>query len=301
MNPQNLQKYAWLSICAAILTILLKGLAWWITGSVGLLSDALESFVNLAGALMALWMLWLAEQPADDEHPHGHTKAEYFSSAFEGMLIIIAAMCIIYAAVLRLRAPMPLEKIDMGSLLSLIATGINFMVARVLIHAGQTHQSIVLTADAHHLLTDVWTSVGVIIGVSLAYWSGYAWVDPLIALAVAANIIWTGWKLVSRSANGLMDVALPEATIADIKTILDRYNIHQITYHALRTRQAGQRSFVSMHILVPPQWSVQTAHDWAERIEAELRAAVRYCHVITHIEPNDDPHALNDTDLDRLP
>ena len=206
MLPASLKRYAWLSIATALATILLKGVAWWLTGSVGLLSDALESLVNLAGALMALTMLTLAEGPADDDHAHGHGKAEYFSSAFEGLLILVAAAFIAYAAVERLLIPQPLEAVGLGLLVSVLASAINFATARILLRVGRKYRSITLEADAHHLLTDVWTSVGVIAGVGLVWLTGWLWLDPAMALAVATNIVWTGWRLLQRSAAGLMDV-----------------------------------------------------------------------------------------------
>ena len=295
----SLQRYAWISIGAALATILLKGIAWWLTGSVGLLSDAIESFVNLAGALMALWMLALAEQPADQNHPYGHDKAEYFSSAFEGFLILLAALSIGYAAIGRLLAPQPLEAVGVGLLVSVAASLINLAVARLLLKAGREHQSITLEADAHHLMTDVWTSVGVILGVGLVALSGWLWLDPAIALLVAANIVWTGFSLMRRSASGLMDVSLPAEHLTRVEAVLQRYAEHRIAYHALRTRQAGRRSFISLHVLVPGGWSVQQAHDWVERIEKDLRDAVPGSHVVTHLEPIEDPCALNDQELDR--
>ncbi len=210
MTTADLKRFAWLSIAAAITTILLKGVAWWLTGSVGLLSDALESFVNLAGALMALAMLSLAATPADDRHAYGHGKAEYFSSAFEGFLILLAAASIAYTAIERLLHPQALEAVGVGLLVSVVASLINLFAARELLKAGRAHNSITLEADAKHLMTDVWTSVGVIIGVGLVWISGWLWLDPLLALLVAANIVWTGWQLLQRSASGLMDEAIPK-------------------------------------------------------------------------------------------
>lgn len=294
----SLQRYAWISIGAAIATILLKGLAWWLTGSVGLFSDAIESFVNLAGALMALWMLWLAEQPADENHPHGHGKAEYFSSAFEGFLIVLAAVSIAWAAMVRLLSPQPLEAVGVGLVVSVAASVINLLVARLLLQAGREHQSITLEADAHHLMTDVWTSVGVILGVGLVAISGWSWLDPGIALLVAVNIIRTGWQLVRRSASGLMDTALPAEQTRLITQVFDQYVEHGITYHALRTRQAGRRSFISFHALVPGKWSVQQAHDWVERIERDLRRVIPNAHVTSHLEPVEDPCSMDDQELD---
>jgi cation diffusion facilitator family transporter len=294
-----LQRYAWISIGAAIATILLKGTAWLLTGSVGLLSDAIESFVNLAGALMALWMLSVAEQPADQDHPHGHGKAEYFSSAFEGFLIVLAAVSIGYAAVHRLLAPQPLEAVGVGIVISVVASLVNFAVARLLMKAGREHRSITLEADAHHLMTDVWTSAGVIAGVGLVALSGWGWLDPVIALLVAANIVWTGWVLMRRSASGLMDVALPPEQQQRIAEILGKYEGQGIGYHALRTRQAGRRSFISFHALVPGHWSVKDAHDWVERVEGDLRHAIPNAHITSHLEPIDDPCSMDDQDLDR--
>lgn len=299
MLPATLKRYAWLSIAAALATILLKGWAWWLTGSVGLLSDALESFVNLAGAMMALAMLSLASQPADHNHAHGHGKAEYFSSAFEGLLILGAAVGIAYAALDRLLNPRPLEAIGIGLGVSVIASIINLATSRILMGVGRKYNSITLEADAHHLLTDVWTSAGVIIGVGLVWLSGWLWLDPAIAILVALNIVWTGWQLLRRSAAGLMDVSLPEEDIRAITDVLGRYRKQGMEFHALRTRQAGARAFVSFHLLVPGAWSVKQGHDWSERIEADIRRAVAHAHITTHLEPKEDPVSLADQDLDR--
>ena len=287
--PPSLTRYAWLSIAAAISTILLKGVAWQLTGSVGLLSDAIESFVNLAGALMALWMLTLAAQPADAAHPHGHGKAEYFSSAFEGFLILLAALSIGYAAVTRLLDPQPLEAVGVGLVVSVVASIINFATSVVLMRVGKRHNSITLEADAHHLMTDVWTSVGVISGVGLVAWSGWLWLDPVIALLVAANIVWTGFQLMRRSADGLMDRALPTEKLEKIENLLADYRQQGLEFHALRTRQAGSRSFVTLHVLVPGHWTVQDGHDWAGRIEADIRKTLDHADVTTHLEPIGDP------------
>ncbi len=299
MPPSSLTRYAWLSIAAAIATILLKGVAWRLTGSVGLLSDAIESFVNLAGAVMALWMLTLAAQPADHDHAHGHGKAEYFSSAFEGFLILLAAFSIGYTAIERLMNPQPLEAVGAGLLVSVVASVINFATARILMDVGRTHSSITLEADAQHLMTDVWTSVGVIAGVGLVWLSGWLWLDPAIALLVAANIVWTGWQLMQRSAAGLMDVSLPAAKLEQVEAVLAGYRARGLDFHALRTRQAGSRAFVILHVLVPGHWSVQQGHDWAERIEADIRTALPNAHVTTHLEPLEDPVSMVDQELDR--
>lgn len=299
MLPASLKRYAWLSIAAAFATILLKGLAWWLTGSVGLLSDALESFVNLAGAMMALAMLSLAALPADDNHAHGHGKAEYFSSAFEGFLILIAAVSISYTAIERLLNPQPLEAVGIGLVVSVVASLINLATGRILLGVGRKYKSITLEADAHHLLTDVWTSVGVIVGVGLVWATGWLWLDPVIAILVALNIVWTGWQLLQRSAAGLMDVSIPEDELKAIETVLDGYRRQGLEFHALRTRQAGSRAFVTFHLLVPGAWTVQHGHDWSERIEADIRQAVPHAHITTHLEPQEDPLSHADQGLDR--
>jgi cation diffusion facilitator family transporter len=297
--PPSLTRYAWLSIAAAIATILLKGVAWWMTGSVGLLSDAIESFVNLAGALMALWMLTLAALPADDDHAHGHGKAEYFSSAFEGFLILLAAVSIGYTAIERWIYPQPLEAVGYGLVVSVAASIINFATARILMKVGLKHNSITLEADAHHLMTDVWTSIGVIGGVGLVWLTNWLWLDPAIALLVALNIVWTGWHLMRRSASGLMDESLPADKLMQIETLLAGYREQGLDFHALRTRQAGSRTFVTLHVLVPGSWTVQHGHDWAERIEADIHHTLPHAHITTHLEPLEDPASMLDQELDR--
>ena len=299
MTP-SLKRFAWLSIAAAIATILLKGAAWWLTGSVGLLSDAIESFVNLAGALMALWMLTLAALPADIDHAHGYGKAEYFSSAFEGFLILLAACSIGYTAMERLTRPQPLEAVGFGLAISALASVINFITARILMGVGRKQNSITLEADARHLMTDVWTSAGVIAGVGLVRLSGWLWLDPAIALLVAANIIWTGWQLMRRSAAGLLDASLPADKREQIELLLAGYRRQGLDFHALRTRQSGSRAFVTLHVLVPGHWTVQQGHDWAEQIEADIRNAIPEAHITTHLEPLEDPLSMIDKELDRL-
>jgi cation diffusion facilitator family transporter len=298
VSARDLRRYAWLSVAAAVATIALKTWAWWLTGSVGFLSDAIESLVNLAGALMALWMLTIAAMPADESHPHGHGKAEYFSSAFEGLLILLAALSIAYTAIERLLFPRELSAPAIGIAISLVASAVNFATARVLLAASRAHRSITLEADAHHLLTDVWTSAGVIGGVLLVWLTGLGWLDPVVALLVAANIVRTGWGLMRRSASGLMDGALNQEERQALEQLLSSYASEGITYHALRTRQAGHRCFVSLHLLVPGEWTVQRGHDWAERIERAIRERVPHAHVISHIEPVEDPAAHADQDLD---
>ena len=295
----SLRRFAWLSIAAAVATIALKALAYLLTGSVGLLSDALESFVNLAGALMALAMLSLAARPPDANHAYGHGKAEYFSSGVEGGLILIAAISIAVAAVDRLLHPRPLEQLGLGLTISVVASLVNFGVSVVLMRAAKQYDSITLRANAHHLMTDVWTSAGVLVGVGAVAVTGWLWLDPLVALAVAANIVWTGVRIVHASILGLMDTALPAAELAAITAVLDRYAGDEVRYHALRTRQAGPRRFVSVHVLVPGAWSVMRGHDLLERIEADIREALPLVSVLTHLEPLEDPAAHDDLDLDR--
>lgn len=299
MNDRSLKRFAWLSIAAAILTILLKGVAWWMTGSVGLLSDALESGVNLAGAIMALAMITVAEQPADDHHAYGHGKAEYFSAGFEGLLILVAAIGIGVTAIERLLHLHPLEQVGMGLAVSVVASVINLFTARILLAAGRKHRSLTLEADAHHLMTDVWTSVGVIAGVGAVGLTGWLWLDPVLALLVAANIVWTGWKLLYRSTQGLMDVALPPEEHRLVIAVLTRYRDQGIDYHALRTRESGARRFVDVHVLVPGDWTIKQGHELAEQLEGDIRKALPHSTVSTHLEPLGDPASLEDIPLDR--
>ncbi len=295
-----LVRFAWLSIAASLLVIALKTLAWWLTGSVGLLSDAAESVVNLAGGIMALVMLGIAARPADHDHQYGHDKAEYFSSGLEGALILIASVGITVIAVNRLLDPQPIEMPVVGLALSVVATLINLIAARVLLGAGRREESITLEADGHHLMSDVWTSVGVIGGVAVVAVTGWYIVDPLIALLVAANISYTGWKVFIRSVNGLMDSALDEHEIAEIQRILDHYGRrHDVDFHALRTRQSGARRFISMHVLMPGDWTVQRGHDVADAIETAIQDRFNGASVITHLEPVEDPRSYRDISLDR--
>lgn len=299
MSRAGARKFALLSIAAALATIALKTLAWWLTGSVGLLSDALEGTVNLAGATLMLAMLVVASRPPDDNHAYGYSKAEYFASGFEGTLIVIAASLIAYAAVARLIAPRPLDNVGAGLVVSAAASAINYAVARRLFAASSRYKSIALEADAQHLMTDVWTSAGVVIGVAAVALTGWLWLDPLIALVVAANIVWSGVKLVKRSLSGLLDRALPPHERQALQRILDRYRTQGIDFHALRTRQAGARSFVSMHVLVPAQWSVAQGHGLAHQVEHDVRQALPGVTVLTHIEPLGHPESYRDIDLDR--
>jgi cation diffusion facilitator family transporter len=300
MERATLTRFAWLSIAAAVVTIGLKAAAYLITGSVGLLSDALESLVNLVAAVMALTMLTIAARPPDEEHAYGHDKAEYFSSGVEGALIVIAALSIIVSAVPRLATPQPIEQVGLGLGISVAASLVNLGVALVLRRAGKQHRSITLEADAAHLMTDVWTSAGVLVGVALVALTGWQRLDPIIALIVAANIVWSGVQLVRRSALGLMDTALPEAQRSAIQAIQERYQVEGIQFHALRTRQSGARAFVSMHALVPGVWTVQRGHQLLEQVETDVRGAIPHVTVFTHLESLDDPASWQDTQLDRL-
>lgn len=300
MQRSSLTRFAWLSIAAAVFTIGLKALAYLLTSSVGLLSDALESLVNLAGALMALAMLSLAARPPDEEHAYGHTKAEYFSSGVEGALITIAAISIGVAAINRLLHPQPIEQPGLGLAVSAVASAVNLGAALVLRDAGHRYNSITLEANAKHLLTDVLTSVAVLGGVALVVITGWLWLDPVIALLIAANIARMGIPLLRRSANGLLDAGLPEADVAKVRSVLERYaNSDGIQYHALRTRQAAARSFISVHILVPGRWSVQRGHHLLERIEADIRNTIPSATVFTHLEPLEDAVSWHDQTLER--
>jgi cation diffusion facilitator family transporter len=299
-NRASLTRFAWLSIAAAIATIALKSTAYFLTGSVGLLSDAIESLVNLAGAIVALFMLTIAARPADESHVYGHSKAEYFASLVEGLLILTAAVGIFSTAVNRLLNPLPLEGLGVGLVISASASLINFVVARILIKEGRYRNSITLEADAHHLMTDVWTSVGVIGGVAVAGFTGWSVLDPVLAILVALNIVWTSFGLLRRSVMGLMDAALPENEQALIEQVMARYRARGASFHALRTRQAAARRFVSVHILVPGDWTVHDAHHFAEDFETDIRAALGgVVTVFTHLEPVEDELSMEDIYLDR--
>lgn len=293
------RSYAYLSIFAAIATIALKLGAYRLTGSVGLLSDAIESGVNLVAALIALWALTYAAKPADAEHAFGHSKAEYFSSAAEGALIMLAAVSIAIEAWGRLLHPEPLTQIGLGLGLSLLATAINGIVALVLLKAGRRLRSITLRADAHHLFTDVWTSGGVVLGILLVQVTGALVLDPIVALVVAANIVWAGLRLLRETGAGLLDTALPEDERQAIALILSEYQRQGIQFHALRTRIAGSRRFISFHVLVPGSWTVQQGHELCEEIELAIERVLPGSHVLTHLEPLEDPASWKDQELER--
>lgn len=298
MNRAFLTRFAWISIAAALVTMGLKTAAYFKTGSVGLLSDAIESLVNLAGGIMALSMLTVAARPPDEDHAYGHGKAEYFSSGVEGTLILIAAVSIGVTAVQRLITPRPLEAIGVGLAISVVASLVNLGVALLLLQAARKHDSITLEANARHLLTDVWTSVGVVVGVGAVAVTQWEWLDPVVALAVAGNIIWTGVKIVRRSISGLMDIAIPVEDVAAIQKVLDVFRNGGVQFHALFTRQAGAQKFVSVHVLVPDDWTVKRGHELLDRIEAEIRRAVANTVVFTHLEPRDDPASWADERLE---
>lgn len=288
LRGRRLTRFAWLSIAAALATITLKLAAWGLTGSVGLLSDAMESGVNLAGAVMALAMLSIAARPVDREHEFGHGKAEYFSSGAEGALILAAAAAMIAAAVPRFSHPVPLERLGAGAAVSAAASAVNLAVAIVLRRAGRRYDSITLLADADHLMTDVFTSAGVLAGMGAVALTGWAWLDPLIALLVAINILRTGFGIVHRSVDGLMDAAIPDGERGLILRAFDRHRSDGVEFRALRTRRAGAERFVSFEVQVPGGWSIERGHLLLESIEGEIRGEIPGSTVFTHIEPAGD-------------
>ena len=298
-SSAKLTRYAWLSIGAAILTIALKLGAYFLTNSVSLLSDALESLVNLVTAIVALIALSVAVRPADEEFSFGYSKAEYFSSGFEGGMILIAAGSIFITALPRLFNPQPLEQVGVGLIVSTLASLINLGVSRVLASAGKRYGSITLQADANHLMTDVFTTAGVLVGVTLVSLTGWQRLDSLVAMLVATNILVTGLRLLRHAGSGLMDASLPAQDVKRVREILQSYEKQGIQFHALRTRTAAARGFVSMHLLVPGEWSVTRAHHLAEQIETEIRQQIPNMAVFTHVEPLDDPISLEDGSLDR--
>jgi cation diffusion facilitator family transporter len=295
----SLSRFAWLSIAAAVATITLKGLAWRLTGSVGLLSDALESLVNLVAAILTLLMLGVAARPPDVDHAYGHTKAEYFSSGAEGALILLAAAGIAWTALGRLLAPQPLEAVGLGAAVSTAASLVNLAVGRVLLAAGRRYHSIALEADARHLMTDVWTSAGVLAAIGLVALTGWTILDPIIAILVAVQIVWTGGQLLRRSALGLLDTALAGSELEALRGVLARHEKPEVRFHAVRTRQAGARRFISMHVLVPGEWPVRRGHALLEEIEQEVRLAIPNATVLTHLEALEDPASWQDEGLDR--
>lgn len=303
MTPENfdrsfLTRFAWLSIGAAVLTIALKTGAYLLTGSVGLLSDALESIVNLVGAIMALIMLTIAARPADEDHAFGHSKAEYFSSGVEGALILIAAASIAYTAIERLIHPQALEQLGLGLIVSTVASLVNLATSLIIRKAGKRYDSVSLIANSHHLMTDVWTSVGVIGGVGLVALTDWQFLDPVLALLVAANIVWTGTGILRDSVSGLMDSALEQTDLDTIQKVLDQYSLDKVEFHAIRTRQSGAMKFISLHVLVPGSWSVNRGHKFVSQIESDLHEALSNSTVFTHLEALNDPNSYDDVRLE---
>ena len=293
-GQEDLSRYAWLSIGVGIVVFSLKLLAYYLTDSVGLLSDALESTVNIVAAVVALIALKAAAKPGDERHHFGLSKAEYFSALLEGLMILVAAGLIMFTAIPRLLDPQPIEDLGIGLTISIIASLLNFAVATILMRAGLRHRSIVLQADSKHLMTDVWTSGGVVVAVLLVGWTGWLRLDPLIAMAVALNIVFAGLKLIGSSAMGLLDASLPKDENAMIVGVLRRHQSEQVRFHALQTRESGRQRFVSMHVLVPGEWSVQRGHDLLETVEEEIRHLLPDTIVNTHLEPIEDPRAWTD-------
>ena len=299
MNERPLTHYAKLSVVAAVATFVLKLVAWRITGSVGLLSDALESIVNLAAAFVALGSLAVASRPEDEDHAFGHSKAEYFAAGIEGALILVAAAVIGWSAAERFFSPQALQEPFTGVAISIVASLVNLGVARVLLAVGRKRNSIALEADAKHLLTDVWTSAAVVIAVTLVVITGWWWLDPLIGVLLAMHIVATGVTLVRESMMGLMDAGLPPAQMETIRATLATFAAEGVQYHALRTRRAAAKQFMSVHLLMPGAWSITKGHDLAERLEADLRKALPGLIILTHLEPDDDPASWKDVDLER--
>jgi cation diffusion facilitator family transporter len=299
VSPIPLTRYAWLSIAAAIVTIAMKATAYFLTGSVGLLSDALESMVNLAAAIVALLVLTLIMRPANDEFTFGFSKAEYFSSGFEGGMILLAAAAIIFTAVRRLLNPVPLESLGLGLVISVAASLINLVVAQILLRAGRKYNSITLEADGKHLMTDVWTTAGVLVGIALVWITNLQWLDPIIALLVAVNILFTGYHLLIRSGRGLLDVAVQPEELSSVKSILDSYKEEGVSYHALRSRQAAARKFMVVHLLVPGNWTVKKGHTLAEQVEKRVMETINNTNIVTHIEPIEDPASMSDAGIER--
>jgi cation diffusion facilitator family transporter len=294
MSQRPATFYAWLSLATSIVTIVLKFAAYFLTGSVGLLSDAVEAVVNIVAALVALSVLTYSAAKPDREHNFGHEKAQYFSSGIEGALIFVAAGAIVWTSIPRFMNPQPLEQVSLGLALSVLAAVANAGCAWVMLRAARSHRSITLEADARHLLTDVWTTLGVFVGVVLVQVTGWLRLDPVIAMAVAIQILWTGWMLMTRSFQGLMDRAIPDEDRAVIVGVLETLRHQGGDYHALRTRVAGAKSFVDVHVLVPGSLSVQAGHDLAEALENEIRTKLPHVEVLTHLEPLEDPKSWDD-------
>lgn len=294
MRLPSAKALLWASVVVAIITITLKTLAWYITDSVGLLSDAMESFVNLASAIFALMMVTIAQRPADDDHPYGHHKAEYFSSGFEGILIIAAALGIMWAAGHRILDPQPIQQVGWGLVLSVVSSGLNGLLAWVMFKAAKVHRSIALEADARHLVTDVWTSVGVVVGIGAVGLTGWLWLDPLVAIGVALNILREGFHLIWRSSQGLMDEALEPEVLADIQKVLKDFDHHTVRFDHVTTRRSGQRRFVDLHMHMPESWSLGRAAAVRGRVERALMGAVPGLRATIQLLPTDVEAHLGD-------
>ncbi len=291
--------YAWISIAAGISTLVLKFGAYLLTGSIGLLSDAVESIVNLLAALVALWALTVAKRPADAEHAFGHSKAEYLASGFEGLMILGAAAAIAVTAWHRIEDPQPISNVWAGLAVSLAAAGLNGAVAVVLLRGGKRLRSITLRADAQHLLTDVWTSMGVFVGVLLVKWTGWLMLDPIVALVVATNIVWTAGRLLLETGQGLLDPAISQEDRETVNEVLEKYRDKGVIIHAVKTRVAGPRRFIEMHVLVPGIWTVQKGHDLCEEIEEAIGEVLPDATILTHLEPFEDPVSWSERHLGR--
>jgi cation diffusion facilitator family transporter len=301
MKQPSLRLYMFLSIAAALVTMGVKFIGYFLTGSVGLFSDAAESVVNLVAALVGLWAVTLAARPADEEHTYGHTKSEYFSSGVEGALILVAALIIAVAALPRLLHPKPIEQAFLGLAFSVSGAVINGVLAWFMLREGKKQRSVTLEADAHHLFTDVMTTAGVLVGVLLVALTKWDILDPIVALLVAVNIIWTGIKLLRQTGLGLLDTALPHEDMQAVNEILERYRKQSIDFHAMRSRMSGRRRFVSFHVIVPGTWTVLKGHTICEEIDVAIRAVLPDSTVFTHLEPKEDPVTFEDIELDRAP
>lgn len=293
-DRRRLTRYAWLSVATAVATISLKAGAFLLTGSVGLLSDAAESVVNLVAAVVALIALTVAARPADPRHPFGHAKAEYFSAVVEGAMILFASLFIIATGVSRLLDPQPLDNVGVGLLISVAASALNGAVAFVLVRAGRRHRSLTLVADGKHLLTDVWTSAGVVLGVGLVALTGEWRLDAVVAILVGLNILATGYRLIRESVLGLMDTAWSKRENAELAAILRRFEGRGVRFHALRTRQAGHQRFAEVHVLVPGKWTVRRGHDLIEELEAQVGEQMEDVLMTCHLEPLEDPRSYGD-------
>jgi cation diffusion facilitator family transporter len=286
--------FIWISIAASVATIVLKSWAYVITGSIGLFSDAIESFINLAAGIMALIMLYISAAPPDRKHPFGHNKAEYFSSVTEGILILIAAIAIGVAAIERLLVPQPIGELGTGLLISAAASMINLVVGMILVAGGKKYRSIILEADGKHLLTDVWTTAGVLVALMLVNVTGWIILDPIIAIIVAMNIVYTGIKLIIRSVSGLMDSSLSDEDETRIRSILDTYGSNGLKYHSLYTRMAASKNFIYLHLLMPGDWPIDRGHEMTKAVEHKIHAQIENSEIFIHMEPLDDPDSFDD-------